>query len=285
MANFLTSYIDSKRALHQIVPLILTLVTLLVLVLVIYVISYGLNGLLRSNISLTINLFDVLLGMTVYLKTAIDFAIFIGRLMHKNPGWRNRVAIEVGTAIGNGLGTIVILVLWLFVKEVHILLAGMIFIASLVLFELAYGGVEHFSRWNKNNGVKKILYNAIETPLRYILKVVRPVLGRLIPEIGSHLKGESLRSWRSLLIFSFGIPFVLGLDDFAGYVPLFSVVNVFSFVVGVVIAHTILNAALFVNPNLTTRIVKNDWISFLGTIAFIGIALFGFFEIVRIFLH
>ena len=286
MFNSIVKYIDKKRRLHQTVPLFLTVLILIDLILVLYVTIILLNGIgFEEKIALKIYPLDILVGMTIYLKTSIDFAIFIGRMMHKNPGWKNRIAIEIGTAIGNGVGTLLVLIIWVFVKNVEILLAGMIFLASLVLFELAYDGVEHFSKWKNNDGIKKTLYHLIEFPLKQILRVIKPVLGRLIPNIGSHLKGESLRSWRSLLIFSFGIPFILGLDDFAGYVPLFNVINVFSFAIGVLAGHTLLNIALFLNPDITTRLVKNEWISYFGSIAFVGIAVYGFIEIARMLGH
>ncbi|MBI2084369.1 MAG: hypothetical protein HYT70_02045 [Candidatus Aenigmarchaeota archaeon] len=285
MFNRINGHVDQRKSLQQIVPLILTFLTSGLMILSIYLILTFLNKVYPGEkLALEFRPFDVLLGMTIYLKTAIDFAIFIGRLMHKNPGWRNRIAIELGTAIGNGLGTLLVLILWVFVKDVEILLAGMIFLASLVLFELAYGGVEHFSTW-KTKGFRKGLYYILEFPLRYLLKVIKPVLGRIMPNVGKHLKGESLSTWKALLAFSFGIPFILGLDDFAGYVPLFNIINVFSFSIGVVLAHTLLNAALFVNPNLTTKAVKNEWVSYIGSIAFIGIALYGFVEIWKILGH
>ena len=77
---------------------------------------------------------------------------------------------------------------------------------------------------------------------------------------------------------SFSVPFILGLDDFAGYIPLFNIVNVLGFATGVFIGHMALNIALFISPQTTTRIVKNPVISFLGSLAFIGIAIWGFVE-------
>jgi cadmium resistance protein CadD (predicted permease) len=73
---------------------------------------------------------DVLVGITIYLKTSIDFAIFIGRLMQKYQGWKNRIMIEIGTALGNITGTLVILVLWDIFREVKFLMAIMIVIAA-----------------------------------------------------------------------------------------------------------------------------------------------------------
>ncbi len=285
MLNWLNGYVNNRKSLQQILPIILTFLTSGLIIIFIYILLAGLNKVYPGQkLALEIRPLDILLGMTIYIKTAIDFAIFIGRLMNKNPGWKNRIAIELGTALGNGLGTLIVLVIWVFVKDVEILLAAMIFLASLVLFQLAYEGIEHFSSW-KNQRFKKVLYHILEFPLRYLLMVIRPVLGRLMPHVGKHLAGENLKTWKALVIFSFGIPFILGLDDFAGYVPLFSIINVFSFSIGVVLAHTLLNAALFVNPDLTTRAVKNSWVSYIGTVAFVGIAIYGLVEIVKILGH
>ena len=61
-----------------------------------------------------------------------------------------------------------------------------------------------------------------------------------------------------LLLFSFSVPFILGLDDFAGYVPLFNIINVFGFSLGVIGAHMLLNIALFIN-GCYCQIVRNEW--------------------------
>lgn len=68
---------------------------------------------------------------------------------------------------------------------------------------------------------------------------------------------------------------ILRLDDFAGYVPLFNLVNVFGFAVGVLAGHTILNLFLFLNPDKTVSVVKNPLISFFGALAFVGLAIWG----------
>jgi hypothetical protein len=94
--------------------------------------------------------------------------------------------------------------------------------------------------------------------------------------------GNKKLSFWGLAVTSFTIPFILGLDDFAGYVPLFNVVNVFGFGVGVFLGHTILNILLFINPDLTIKAVKNPIVSLIGTLAFIGLALYGFFEVYKI---
>lgn len=273
----------SNYFFEQFIPLALTFITLFVICGSVWLTIKFLNALnLNSHISTELHISDILIGATIYLKTAVDFAIFMGRLMQTNPGWKNRVAIEIGTALGNGLGTILILIIWTFFKEVNWLLSIMILLASLVLFELAYGGLEHFSSWEAEPGIKKKIYLSLNKFLTIILKYIGPVLNKIMPDLGQKLKGESKLSFKKLVLFSFSIPFILGLDDFAGYVPLFNVVNVFGFSVGVISAHTLLNIALFINPTKTVTIVRNAWISLFGTLAFIGLAIWGIFEAIKL---
>lgn len=278
--------IDDSKPLQQIVPLTLTVVILGVLVAVLYAFMWILNLFpAGEKIVLEVHLIDVAVGLTIYLKTAIDFAIFMGRIMGANPGWRNRIAIEIGTALGNALGTLVVVALWVAFKEIDILLAAMVFLASLVLFELAHGGMEHIVHWEGDAGIKRILYLILHHFLDFVLKLVQPVLKKIMPDLGSKLKGKQGLTWTALFAFSLSVPFILGLDDFAGYVPLFNVINVYGFAIGVFAGHTILNIALFVSPARTIVAVKNEYVSFAGTLAFIGLAFYGFYEVIRIITH
>lgn len=268
------------------IPLFLTFIVFGGLAAILYGVVTVLNLLpLSEKIVLQIHPSDVLVGMTIYLKTSVDFAIFMGRVMAANPGWKNRIAIEIGTGLGNAIGTILILIIWTFFKEIKILLALMVFIASLVLFELAHGGLEHFSSWKDAKNYKKVLYHSIDKFLAVILRFIAPILSKIMPNLSQKMGGASSLSWGSLFVFSFSVPFILGLDDFAGYVPLFSIVNVFGFSIGVIGAHTLLNIALFLSPKTTVTLVKNAWISFLGTLAFILLGFWGLFEVVKIFSH
>lgn len=268
---------------EQIIPLSLTLIVFGVLSFSVWAVILGLNIFnFGGKISPVLRWGDILIGGTIYLKTSVDFAIFMGRLMSSNPGWKNRIAIEIGTALGNALGTILILILWTFFKEIHWLLGIMIFIAALVLFELAYAGLEHFVEWEGQGKIKRGIYFALERVLSFILKFTRPITSKVLPNLGQKLKASGKLNWKNLIWFSFTIPFLLGLDDFAGYVPLFNVVNVFGFAVGVLGAHMLLNVALFINPTATTKAVRNAWVSFLGTLAFIGLAAWGLVEVVKI---
>ncbi len=270
----------------QVIPLSMTVVVFFVLTGLLTLTVLGLNGITRGqDILLQIRWYDILIGGTIYLKTAVDFAIFMGRLMATNPGWKNRVAIEIGTAVGNALGTAIILIVWTFFKEIEWLLAIMVLIASLVLFELAYSGLEHFSNWQAEGKFKKYIFLGLDKFLSSLLKYIRPILSKVLPDLGEKMKGSSALPWKKLLFFSFTVPFILGLDDFAGYVPLFSIVNVLGFSIGVIGAHTLLNIALFLNPAKTVKLVKNSWISFLGTLAFLGLAIWGLVEVVKIILH
>jgi hypothetical protein len=245
----------------------------------------GVGGMLgytgNDLISTEIKWSDVLIGLTIYLKTAVDFAIIIGLLMSKYPGFKNRVAIENGTALGNTLGTMAILALWFFFKEIKWLLAIMVFVASLVLLELAKGGIHHIEEAEAEgqkvpNWVKAIA-SKIEFFLNKVMKVVEPILTKIMPNMKFD-ETKQLTFW-GLVGTSFTIPFILGLDDFAGYVPLFNVVNVFGFGVGVFLGHMVLNILLFINPAKTIIIVKNPIISLLGSLFFIGLAFYGFYEV------
>jgi hypothetical protein len=227
---------------------------------------------------------DVSIGLTIYLKTAVDFAILTGILMSKYRGLKNRIAIESGTALGNALGTAVVLTIWFFFKDIQWLLALMVLLASLVLLELAKSGLEHIEEAeHEGQSVPKwvkISANKIELVLNKVMVFVSPILGKVMPS----MKFDSAKelSFKGLMFASFTIPFILGLDDFAGYVTLFNVVNVFGFGVGVFLGHMILNIALFINPEFTIKTVKNPVVSLIGTLAFIGLSLYGFYEVFKI---
>ncbi len=244
-----------------------------------------LNMFISEPISTTVRFSDILVGLTVYLKTSIDFAIYIGRMMDKNPGMKGRIGIEIGTAMGNALGTMLILLIWAFFKEIDWLLGLMVLLAGLVLMRLAQDGVSYID--TQNTSYPKI-FRIIVEKLKWILeswnKIVEPFLSRVVP---SHsLKAVTKNTLLGLLAISFTVPFILGLDDFAGYVPLFNIVNVFGFGIGVMLGHMILNIFLYISPKRTIRTVKNPIVSFVGSIAFIFLAVWGFIEAYKLlFVH
>ncbi len=256
---------------NQAIPLLLTTVVFGFGVLIFYLEIALLNALIPSSekISVALRWPDILIGLTIYLKTSIDFAIFIGRLMNNHPGWKNRIMIEIGTALGNVLGTMIILALWATFKEVKLLMSIMITIASLVLFRMAEDGFGHAGALKWQNILKK--FNGI----------FDPILDKVIPhqEMKEDVSGNN---FRKLFALSFSVPFILGLDDFAGYIPLFDVISVFGFGVGVFLGHMLLNIALFLSPSTTIKAVKTPWISFLGALAFIGLGIWGLVEATNI---
>lgn len=236
-----------------------------------------LNYATGEHISLTARLGDILIGIVVYLKTSIDFALFMGNLMHENGGWKNRISIQLGTFIGNTLGTMAVLLIWAVFTEISWLLALMILLAALVLFRLAEEGLEHAIRTDHEYPLLfRQAVHGIEVFLRHVNWFTRPLLSRILPDM--KLSAGRRRGFWALFVFSISVPFVLGLDNFAGYVPLFSLVNVFGFAIGVFIAHALLNVFLYLSPERTTRAVRNPVIALFGTIVFIGLAFWGIIE-------
>jgi hypothetical protein len=223
---------------------------------------------------------DILIGIAVYLKTAIDFAIFIGNLMRTNPGWKKRIAIEIGTAVGNAFGTFLVLTVWIFFKQVPILMAAMIFVASIILLRMAQESLEEFLKQKKSFIKMRMPVYLLQAQLNFINKMFRPLLGFFVPDL--KLTRAKKLSFANLIVFSFTIPFVLGLDDFAGYISLFSVINVFGFAVGVLLGHMFLNIGLFVYPKKTVQIVTHPFVLIGGGFAFIGLGLWGLIETAKL---
>ncbi|HYK08395.1 MAG TPA: hypothetical protein VEW42_02765 [Candidatus Eisenbacteria bacterium] len=264
------------KFLQQLLPIILTVLTFFALSTVLFGFIYLLNLFpIADKIIPRIHVADVVVGLTIYLKTSVDFAIFIGNLMSKNLGIKNRIAIEIGSAFGNATGTFFVLLIWTFFKEVPLLMIAMIFLASLVLLEMAKNSLEEFVEVYKN---PFLIY--LQKSLKKTTLLFSPVLRFILPNTNTQSVGY--KTFISLLLFSFTVPLILGLDDFAGYIPLFNVVNVFGFAVGVFLGHMILNVALFASPRITIRVVKQPFIALLGSLAFVGIALWGFVEIGKI---
>lgn len=266
-----------QKVLPQIIPLLLTGLTFIMLTGILFIFILFLNLFpIHDKIIPKLHFVDIVVGLTIYLKTSIDFAIFIGNLMHKYPGWKNRIAIETGTALGNALGTLLVLVIWTFFKEVPILLLIMVILASLVLLQMAESGLnDYFENPTFPNFIDNFLHGLLSA-LKKINSFFRPVLSRILPKVSFQEKGA--KGFWTLVFFAFSIPFVLGLDDFAGYIPLFSIINVFGFATGVFLGHMVLNLALFTSPKITTSIVRQPAITAIGGLVFIGLSLWGFVE-------
>jgi hypothetical protein len=265
------------------IPIFLTFLTFLALSTVLYGLLILLDSLhLKTPLVLDFRKREILIGIAIYLKTAIDFAILIGNLMHANPGWKKRIAIEIGTSVGNGAGTFLILMVWTLFKEIPLLMVVMILIASVVLFRMAEESLEQFLDQKKSFLPIRKPVSILQDQLNFINKIFRPLLKFFVPDL--NLTTAKKLSFTNLIVFSFTIPFILGLDDFAGYIPLFTVVNVFGFSLGVMLGHMLLTMGLFAFPNKTVAIVKHPFVLVLGGLAFIGIGLYGFLESFKIIL-
>ncbi len=268
----------------QIVPLALTFVVCLFFVGVLFLEVTALNHFVgaREPISTVVFVSEVLVGMTIYLKTSIDFAIFIGRLMSEYTGWKNRVMIEIGTAAGNALGTLGILIIWDLFREIKILMAVMIFVAALVLIRMAEDGLSHARKSGRYPLNFFGWIHVFEKAMHSINIITKPFLSHIVPDIS--VKEKKSASYKKLFVYALTVPFILGLDDFAGYIPLFNVVNVYGFAIGVFVGHMILNIFLFLSPTNTIRAVKNPIISLIGSVAFVGLAVWGIYEALHLFL-
>ncbi len=264
----------------QIIPLSLTIVAFVVLTALLYLEIRVLNHFTIEDISLKINPLDIIIGLTIYLKTAIDFAIFIGNLMHKNPGMKGRIAIELSSALGNAAGTMAILLIWTFFKEVEWLLIIMLFLAAIVLFKLAEDSLEHATDAKNHPKWFMLVVHKLEKVLHYFNAFTNPLLRRILPHGG--MKAAAFTTFWGLFAFAFTVPFILGLDDFAGYVPLFSIVNVFGFGIGVFLGHMILNILLYINPEKTIKLVKLPAIALIGAVAFVALGIYGLYEIIHL---
>lgn len=274
-----------KILIEQFTPILLTFFTFCGLATILYGILLFLNSLnFTTPIVLDFKKRDILVGIAVYLKTAVDFAIFIGNLMHTNPGWKKRIAIELGTAIGNGAGTFLILIAWIILKEIPLLMIVMMFIASVVLLRLAEESFEEFLK-QKNSFISLNIrkpVSLLQRQLDFVNTLFRPILKFFVPSL--NLTKTKKLYFANLISFSFTIPFVLGLDDFAGYISLFTTVNIFGFSIGVLLGHMLLTIGLFAFPNKTVALVKHPVVLMIGGLAFVGLGLYGFYQCLRIIL-
>ena len=271
----------SKKLIEKIIPVILALLTFFILSTLLYWVLLFLDSLhLNYPVILDFRRREVIFGILIYLKTAIDFAIFMGNLMHTNPGWRKKIAIAFGTSIGNAFGTFLILIVWTLFKEIPALMTLGVFISSVILLKLAEENFEIFLKQKKSFIKIRMPVNLLQNQLDFVNNQFRPVLKFLVPDL--NLTGTKKLSFINLIVFSFTIPFILGINDFVGYIPLFEYVNVFGFTLGVMLGHMLLTIGLFLLPKKKVGIVKHPVVLIGGGLAFLAIGIFGFFEAFKI---
>jgi len=155
----------------------------------------------------------------------------------------------------------------------------MILIASFVLIRMAEESFEEFLKYKNFTQIHSSI-SILQKQLNLINKFSGKFLKPIIPNLS--ITNIKVLSFVNLAIFSITIPFILGLDDFAGYIPLFSVINIYGFTIGVFFGHMILNIGLFLSPQKTIILVRHPIILLIGGIAFVGIAFWGFWEVFKI---
>lgn len=264
----------------QLIPLSIALVSTVLFILILLGNTHILNRLFPVEpIRFIFRPFDLALGLYLYVKTSVDFAVFIGAMMLSNPGWKNRVAVEWGTSLGNFLGTIVIIWLWSAFRTVGLIFEGIIvLLASFVLLELAAGSMERLksAAWDQSDGIKKWFFR-FATFFLNIRRITAPFL-KWMPDVKGAMSGRRLPNFRALFLYSFSVPFILGSDDFAGYISVFSVVNVLSFATGVLIGHGLLLAGMFAVPMTVETLMGNPWFSALAVTTFFAIFSIGTYD-------
>ncbi|KKP79616.1 MAG: hypothetical protein UR81_C0043G0003 [Candidatus Levybacteria bacterium GW2011_GWB1_35_5] len=204
----------------------------------------------------------------------------MGNLMHTNPGWKKKIAIAFGTSIGNAFGTFLILIVWTLFKEIPALMVISILFSSVILLKLSEESFELFLKQKKSFIKIRMPVGLLQNQLDFVNNLFRPILKFFVPDL--NLTRTKKLSFINLIVFSFTIPFILGINDFAGYIPLFEYVNVFGFTLGVMLGHMLLTIGLFMLPKKTVSVVKHPIVLIGGGLAFLAIAIFGFYESFKI---
>lgn len=209
------------------------------------------------------HLTDFLVGFFLYFVTAIDYALIVGRMQVNNPSISARVIMNIFTCLGCFFGVSLVLFLWGFAKEIDWLIIALLIFAGSVMVKLSFEGLDYF----RND-------EHIWTPLR--LLVVNSVtflhtftqgLTFWIPELGRPSVART--SLRELAKWSFVLPFIIGLDDFVGYMGAMTIYNVFSLLFGIYLADVLIDIMIFASPKTTKKLVENPVFSFFASLAFI----------------
>lgn len=260
----------------QLLPISISLGLFIIFSLISYILLKGLDGMHIFHESLSTNFIwvQIGLGIFIYLKTAVDYALFVGMLIEKNEGLNKRIAMNVGTSLGCFVGVTAIVILWSFFREIHWLMFILLILAACVLFGLGDGSQEHF---------EEVDYR-LRKPLEIFFKITRPVVEFLtffMPD--SEMKAKTFDT-KKLFIISAIIPFALGADDLAGYMTLLTPMNVLSLLIGIYFGDAIIDIALFWNRDFTVKIVKNKWVSYFGALFFVGLGIMSIYHAISLYI-
>ena len=291
--------VDSNKRARLFVPIFFAFILFVLSILITMLVIHILNQFLPEthNLHHVFHVGNFALGTTIYLKTAIDFAILMTLYMKTYPGWKNRIAIESGTTVGNTVGTILVIIIWGLLQQFRIVLNIMVFYSAIILIKLAYETLEHTenvsidisSKYPLLDFIYDILLWPIDAFIQLTVLVIKITwriieatpLNNLIPNLNISTKETKRKviTYSGLFLMTLGVPFALGLDDFAGYIGLLTVVNVLSFAIGVYFGHFLLNTFLFLNPKKTMKVIGHPIIGWIGSMALMLIAYLGLREV------
>lgn len=277
--SFLFTITQSKR-FRQFIPAIICLLLLVLFISLSTVfIQYFINPFSTEKIIVQLHLVDFLVGFFLYFVTAIDYALIVGRMQVNNPSISARVVMNIFTCLGCFFGVTLVLFLWGFAKEIDWLIIALLIFAGSVMVKLAYEGLEYFkdekSIWFP---VRKVVVSGVTS-----LHEVTRGLTFWIPELGS--PSVAKMTLKELAKWSFLLPFIIGLDDFVGYMGAMTIYNVFSLLAGIYVADVLIDILIFASPALTKKLVESPIFSLLASLAFIYLMYKSYSEAVLLILH
>lgn len=239
-------FVKNKR------PIILTFLAFFALTILLFL-TINLINLINPKNAIIIKIIpvDILFGLFIYLKTSVDFVVFASNFIKKHREEKAMELFSLGTSLGNGVGIFLVIFVWSLIKNVKPLLIFSVLAASSFLIYIGSKNAIDFFKYkiaSENNNI--------------------------IPQTNSHL---------STFLFSLRLPFILGIDDFAGYIPLFNILNITSFSVGVLLGHCILVSLILANEKLLRKIVQMRFFDLIGAILFLGIGVFGILHVFNFF--
>lgn len=243
--------------LKKILLLFINFLIFLLLVFVLFSVIKKANLISGKNpISFKIIVSDILFGIFIYLKTSLDFVIYAGSFIKVNKKIKNLGAFITGTSIGNSAGVFLIIFIWAIVRNFKWFLFFAILVSSVTLFFLGSKNINEF--WENYK------------------KEAKPGKANEEEKLGN-------KSFKQVFISSLKLPFILGIDDFAGYIPLFNILNITSFSIGVLLGHFFLTSFILINEKPMRKVVSFKFFDLFGGLIFIAIATWGIVEAFSLF--
>jgi len=144
--------------------------------------------------------------------------------------------------------------------------------AGAVMIKLAHEGQEYYEDAKQ---IPAAFRNITIKTLTFFYSVTR-FATFWIPE----LSGPKVKKMNVIHLakWSFILPFIIGLDDFIGYMGAMTIYNVFSLLFGIYLADIVIDIIIFVSPSFTKKLVESPSLSFVATYAFIYLAYKSFSE-------